>query len=207
MLKIPVCDNKGKEIDEIELDQNIFGVDVNESVLHHAVVAQLAAARAGSASTKTRGEVRGGGIKPWKQKGTGRARAGSIRSPIWKGGGTVFGPSPGKYSIKTPKKVKNLALRSALSSKTNASEIIVLDSIKFKEPKTKKAIEVLKNIKASDKVVIVINDSDKNALMSFRNLSGVKVIFANRINVYDILNNDTIIFSREALEEVMGILS
>jgi large subunit ribosomal protein L4 len=207
MLKIPVHNNKGKEIDEIELDRNIFGVDVNESVLHHAVVSQLAAARAGSASTKTRGEVSGGGIKPWKQKGTGRARAGSIRSPIWKGGGTVFGPSPRKYSIKTPKKVKDLALRSALSSKINAAELIVLDSIKFKEPKTKEAIEVLKNIKASDKVVIVINDSDKNALMSFRNLAGVKVIFANRINVYDILNNDTIIFSREALEKVMGILS
>ncbi|MBI4743422.1 MAG: 50S ribosomal protein L4 [Actinobacteria bacterium] len=206
MLKIPVHDNKGNKIDEIELNANVFTAPINESALHYVVVAQRAAERQGSASTKTRGEVRGGGKKPWKQKGTGRARAGSSRSPIWKGGGTVFGPSPRKYDIKTPKKLKNLALRSALSLKINESELIVLDKIAFEKPKTKEAIEILKNIEANDRVVLVINEDDKNASMSFRNLDGVKVISVNRINVYDILNNDTIVFSREALKKVAGML-
>ncbi|AIS53190.1 50S ribosomal protein L4 [Thermoanaerobacter kivui] len=198
MPKVAVYNIKGEKVGEIELKDSVFGVPVNVPVMHEAVLNYLANQRQGTHSTKTRGEVRGGGRKPWRQKGTGRARQGSIRAPQWIKGGVVFGPKPRDYSYKLPKKVKRLALKSALSSKVRDNEIIVLDEFKLEQPKTKKVVEVLKNFNV-DNALIVIPEGEKNIELSARNIPGVKTLYANSLNTYDILKYDKFIITKDAV--------
>jgi large subunit ribosomal protein L4 len=183
MAKVAVYNMSGQQVGEIELNDAIFGVEVNEHVLHAAVVQYLANQRQGTQSAKTRAEVRGGGRKPWRQKGTGRARQGSIRAPQWTGGGIVFAPKPRDYSFKLNKKVKRLALKSALTSKVQENKFIVLDELKLDTIKTKEMKKVLDNLKLTK--ALIVND-DKNVVLSARNIPTVKTISVNNINVYDI---------------------
>lgn len=206
MKKLPVYSASGKKIDEVELDKEVFEAPINPVVMHDAVKAYLAGNRAGTASTKTRNEVRGGGTKPWRQKGTGRARAGSIRSPLWKGGGVTFGPKPRDYSIALPKKIKKAALKSALASKVKDSQIIVIDKLKFKKPQTKKAQGVLKHLKVKSKATLVLEQMDDAVVKSFRNIPNACVISASQINSYFVLDNDALILTRDALESIVGAL-
>lgn len=205
-MKLPVSDKTGKKIDEVELRPEISEVKINESVVHQVVRAQSAAARAGTASTKTRSEVRGGGRKPWRQKGTGRARAGSIRSPIWTGGGTTFGPTPRDYSFAVPKKVKKLALRSILAMKAKDEKLVVVDNFDLAEPKTKAAGETLKNLGATKKTTLVVSREEGVVVKSARNIEGVRVIYAHNINAFDLLNNDKLVMTRGALGQVQEVL-
>ncbi|MBE3593241.1 MAG: 50S ribosomal protein L4 [Thermoanaerobacter sp.] len=198
MPKVAVYNVKGEQVGEIELKDSVFGVPVNVSVMHEAVLNYLANQRQGTHSTKTRGEVRGGGRKPWRQKGTGRARQGSIRAPQWIKGGIVFGPKPRDYSYKLPKKVKRLALKSALSSKVRDNEIIVLDEFKLDQPKTKKVVELLENFNV-DSALIVVPEGEKNIELSARNIPGVKTLYANYLNTYDILKYDKFIITKDAV--------
>ncbi len=202
MPKVALYDISGKQVGDIDLNENIFGIEVNTHVMYEAVKNYLANQRQGTQSAKTRAEVRGGGRKPWRQKGTGRARQGSIRSPQWKGGGIVFAPKPRDYSYKLPKKIKRLALKSALSSKVNSEEIIVLDQLKMEQPKTKEMVKVLENIKAGKKALIVLPEKDDNTVLSARNIPGVKTASVNTLNVYDILNYDSFIITKEAVNKV-----
>lgn len=202
MPKVKVYDMLGKEVEELELDANIFGIEVNEHVLYEVVKNQLANKRQGTQSTKTRAEVRGGGRKPWRQKGTGRARQGSIRAPHWVGGGVTFGPKPRDYSYKLPKKVRRLGMKSALSSKVENDEIIVLDALKLEEIKTKEIKNVLGNLKAMKKVLIVTEEKDEIILKSARNIEGVSVATVNTLNVYDILNYDSFVITKDAVKKV-----
>ncbi|MGE5593460.1 MAG: 50S ribosomal protein L4 [Betaproteobacteria bacterium] len=203
----PLYNMKGDKIGEYELPDSIFGVPVNEAVLHEAVVMQLASRRRGTAKTKTIGEVSGGGIKPWRQKGTGRARQGSRRSPLWRGGATLFGPMPRDYAYKLPKKVRRLAILSALSSKAQANEIVVLEGLTFQEPKTKEMAAVLKKLDADGKALVVTRESDKNVELSARNLPGVKMLVPSGLNVYDILDHEKLVFTRDAVEAVGEVLA
>lgn len=198
MPKVAVYNVKGEQVGEIELKDSVFGVPVNVPVMYEAVLNYLANQRQGTHSTKTRGEVRGGGRKPWRQKGTGRARQGSIRAPQWIKGGIVFGPKPRDYSYKLPKKVKRLALKSALSSKVRDNEIIVLDEFKLDQPKTKKVVELLKNFNV-DSALIVVPEGEKNVELSARNIPGVKTLYANYLNTYDILKYDKFIITKDAV--------
>lgn len=205
MPKVPLYDMNGAQIGEIELNDSIFGITPNEAVLYDFVKMQLANKRVGTASTKTRSEVSGGGRKPYRQKGTGRARAGSIRSPLWRGGGITFGPRPRDYSYRLPRKVRRLAMKSALSSKVIGENIIVVDALTFEEPRTKMMTEVLQNLKAGKKALVVTADGDLNVTKSARNIPGVKPLRADFINVYDLLHYDTLLITRDAvarLEEV-----
>ena len=207
MPKVAVYNMAGAQVGEIELSDSVFGIEPNEAVVHQVVKAQLANRRVGTASTKTRGMVRGGGKKPWRQKGTGRARAGSRRSPLWRGGGTVFGPHPRDYSIKLPKKVRRLALKSVLSDKVNNGEIVVLEALSFEEPKTKRIIEVLNALNVFGKALVVTADGDINVTKSARNIPGVKPLRADFINVYDLLAYDKLVITKDAVakvEEVYG---
>jgi large subunit ribosomal protein L4 len=206
-MKLIVRDAKGKKVGEIEAKSEVFDSKVNEAVVHQVVRAQLAASRAGTASTKTRAEVRGGGRKPWRQKGTGRARAGSIRSPIWVGGGIVFGPKPRDYSFKVPKKIKRLALRSVLTMKAKKNQILVVKDFGLKEPKTKKALEVLKKLGISGKTTLVLENGQDIIEKSVRNIPGIKVIKVDNINVYDLLDNETLVFTPTALERIEEVLA
>ncbi|MDI6892641.1 MAG: 50S ribosomal protein L4 [Actinomycetota bacterium] len=199
MMEVPVLDAMGRKVGQVKLEPRIFESEVNEAAVHQVVRAQLAASRLGTSSTKTRSEVRGGGAKPWRQKGTGRARAGSIRSPLWRGGGVVFGPTPRDYSFTVPKKVKRLALRSALSMKAKSSELLVVDDFNIKEPKTKLALEVLRNLKVSKKATVVIVEGQENVEKSLRNIPGIKTIYVSEVNPYDVLDNEVLIFTRDAL--------
>ena len=203
----PLYNMKGDKIGEYELPDSIFGVPVNEAVLHEAVVMQLASRRRGTAKTKTIGEVSGGGIKPWRQKGTGRARQGSRRSPLWRGGATLFGPTPRDYAYRLPKKVRRLALLSALSSKAQANEIVVLEGLTFQEPKTKQMAAILKKLVADGKALVVTREPDKNVELSARNLPGVKMLVPSGLNVYDILDHEKLVFTRDAVEAVGEVLS
>lgn len=207
MPELALYNIEGSQVGEIELNRDIFDVEVNEHVVHEAVTAQLAAKRSGTASTKTRGEVRGGGRKPWRQKGTGRARHGSIRSPIWVGGGTTFGPKPRDYSKDIPKKVKKLAVKSALTAKVNEDELIIIDEIEFDIPKTKQMVKVLEALNVSDKKVLILTaDKDENIYKSARNIPGVRVLVASATNVYDILNNEKVIATQDAIKKVEEVL-
>ncbi|KXS45766.1 MULTISPECIES: 50S ribosomal protein L4 [unclassified Candidatus Frackibacter] len=207
MPELALYNREGSQVGEIELNQNIFDVEINEHVVHEAVTAQLAAKRSGTAATKTRGKVSGGGRKPWRQKGTGRARHGSIRSPIWVGGGTTFGPQPRDYSKKLPKKVKKLAVKSALTAKVNEDELIVVDKLDFAQPKTKEMVKVLEALNSSDqKVLIVTSEKDANLYKSARNIPGVNVLIASALNVYDILNCNKLIATKDAIEKVEEVL-
>ncbi|AEF16391.1 MULTISPECIES: 50S ribosomal protein L4 [Thermoanaerobacterium] len=201
MPKVAVYNINAEQIGEIELSDNVFGVEVNVPVMHEAVLNYLANQRQGTHSTKRRGEVRGGGIKPWRQKGTGRARQGSIRAPQWVKGGVVFGPKPRDYSYNIPKKVKRLALKSALSSKVRDNEIIVIDDINIDEPKTKKIAEMLKKFDVKN-ALIVIPDGKENVILSSRNIPNVKAVFANSLNTYDVLKYDRFIITKDAVNKV-----
>ena len=197
---------KGEQVGEVALMDEIFGIEVNESVLHDAVVMQLAGRRQGTHDTKTRGEVRGGGKKPWRQKGTGRARHGTIRSPIWRGGGIVFGPHPRSYKYKLPKKVRRLALKSALSSKVQTGNIMVLDVLSMEMPKTKEMVSILKNLQV-DKALLVTAEKDMNVIKSARNIPGIKPMGATGINVYDLLKHTTLVITKDAVSKVEEVLS
>lgn len=205
MPKVPLYDMSGAQIGEVELNDSIFGIEPNEAVLYDFVKMQMANKRVGTASVKTRAEVSGGGRKPFRQKGTGRARAGSIRSPLWRGGGIVFGPQPRDFSYRLPRKVRRLALKSALSSKFKNDSIIVVDALTFEAPKTKLMVETLQNLKAGKKALVVTADGDQNVAKSARNIPGVKPLRADFVNVYDLLNYDTLLLTKDAvarLEEV-----
>ena len=192
---------EGNNVGEIQLSDDIFAVEINKEVIHQVVVAQLANKRQGTQSAKTRSEVSGGGIKPWRQKGTGRARQGSIRAPQWVHGGIVFAPKPRDYSKAVPKKVKRLALKSALSSKVAEEEIVVLESLKMEQPKTKDMVKILNALKAK-KALIVVPETDENIYKSARNIEGVQVLPVNNLNVYDILRFDNLIVTKEAIAKI-----
>lgn len=207
MPKVAIYNIKGEQVGDLELADGVFGVEVNKAVMHQAVLAYLANQRSGTASTKTRTEVSGGGRKPWRQKGTGRARHGSIRSPIWKGGGVVFGPHPRSYRMEMPKKMKRLAIKSALSSKVKDGELIVLDSLQMDAPKTREMVQILTNLKTGRRVLIVLETPSENVIKSARNIPGVKTVNANQLNVYDILNNDNLVITRDAVAKVEEVFA
>ena len=196
---VDVLSTAGKKSGSVELDDAWFGIEPNVAVMSQVVTAQLAARRAGTQSTKTRSEARGGGAKPWAQKGTGRARAGSSRSPIWRGGGVALGPKPRKYIQKTPKKMVNLALRSALSDRAAEGKVLVVDSWGWDEPKTKDAKAALAALKTEGRVLVVLADGDAVAARSFRNLPEVQLIRARELNAYDVLVNDCVVFTTDTL--------
>ena len=199
MSKDDIKKSDGAKSGTIELDENIFGIEPNVAVMHQVVNAQLAAKRSGTHSTKTRAEVRGGGAKPWKQKGTGRARAGSSRIPHWRGGGIALGPKPRDYSQRTPKKMKRLALRSALSDRAQSNSVYVVDAWDFETPSTKAAKTALEAIGTEGKVLVVTDAQDANTEKSFRNLSNVNVLSSDQLNVFDILVSDSIVFTKDNL--------
>ncbi|HZK42975.1 MAG TPA: 50S ribosomal protein L4 [Syntrophomonadaceae bacterium] len=202
MPKVTLYDMSGAEVGEIELNDAVFGIEPNEVVMADFVKMQLANKRQGTSSTKTRAEVRGGGRKPWRQKGTGRARAGSNRSPIWIGGGITFGPTPRDYSYKLPKKIRRLAMKSALSTKVKENSIIVIDKLKFDEPKTRLMAETLSALNANKKTLLVTIDGDINVVKSARNIPGVKAVRADYINVYDLLKYETLLITEDAVAKV-----
>ena len=204
MANVAVLNMTGAQVGTIELNDAIFGIEVNEHVLHLAVVNYLANQRQGTQSTKTRAEVRGGGRKPYRQKGTGRARQGSIRSPQWVGGGVVFAPKPRDYSFKLNKKVKRLALQSALSTKVAEGKIIVLDELTLSEVKTKEMAKVLENIKCGN-ALIVMDGSNENVMLSARNIPEVKTASVSTINVYDLLKYNTLVVTKEAVEKIQEV--
>ena len=201
MANVSVYNIEGKEVGSIELNDAVFGVEVNEHLVHMAVVNQLANNRQGPQSAKTRSEVSGGGRKPWRQKGTGHARQGSTRSPQWTGGGVVFAPKPRDYSFKMNKKEKRIALLSALSSKVADNKIVVLDAFNLEEVKTKKFAEVMSNLKV-DKALVVIEGENKNVVLSGRNIPTVKVSATNEINTYDVLKYETLVVTKAAVEKL-----
>lgn len=202
MPKVNVYNMLGEQVGEIDLMNEVFGAEVNEHVLYEVVKNQLANKRQGTQSAKTRAEVRGGGRKPWKQKGTGRARQGSIRAPQWTGGGIVFAPKPRDYSYSVPKKVRRLAMKSALSSKVQNGEIIVLDELNLNEPKTKEMVAMLNNLKASRKALIVMNEKNENVMKSASNIPNVETTLVSTLNVYDILKYDSFIITKDAVSKV-----
>ncbi|MBP1907438.1 50S ribosomal protein L4 [Paenibacillus turicensis] len=207
MPKVALFNVSGSQVGEVELNDAVFGIEPNTHVLHDAVLLQRASLRAGTHKVKGRSEVRGGGRKPWKQKGTGRARQGSIRSPQWVGGGTVFGPTPRSYSFKLPKKVRRLAIKSALSAKVIDQDIIVLDALTLNAPKTKEFAAVLNNLKADRKALIVASSYDDNIALSARNIPGVTFVAAEGINVLDVLSHDKLIITKEAVQKVEEVLA
>lgn len=206
MPKIKVVDMSGKELREIEISEVLFASDVNETAVHQAVVNHLANRRQGTQSTKTRSEVRGGGRKPWRQKGTGSARQGSTRSPQWKGGGVVFAPKPRDYSYKLPKSLKKVALYSALTSRFNDGKMIVVDNISFDAPKTSKMIEFFDKLGAR-KPLVVTESVDKNVYLSARNIEKAAVTYADLINVYELLKHDNLVISESALKRVEEVFN
>ena len=207
MPKVAVYDITGQQTGEVELNDNVFGVDVNVPVMHQAVVMQLANQRQGTHATKTRGMVRGGGRKPWKQKGTGRARSGSTRSPIWVGGGTVFGPLPRSHSISMPRKARRLAIKSALSDKLNCGELLILDEILFEQPKTKAVVKMLSDFNAAEQKALIITEGDETVEKSARNIPGVKAIASTGLNVYDLLYHDKVFITKGAVTKIEEVLA
>jgi large subunit ribosomal protein L4 len=204
LASVDVYNTEGVKLEEIELPDSIFGIEVNEQAVHSAVVAYLANQRQGTKSAKTRAEVSGGGRKPWRQKGTGRARQGSIRSPQWTGGGVVFAPKPRDFHVRLNKKLKRLALKSVLSEKVNEKKFIVLDALSLSEIKTKEMQRICNNLKLT-KALIVIKGSDKNVILSARNMPEIKTAAVNTINVYDILNCETFVATKEAIAQMQEV--
>ncbi len=205
MPTVDIYNVDGKVVGNMDLNENVFGVAVRPDVMHEVVVNYLANQRQGTQSTKTRTEVRGGGIKPWRQKGTGRARQGSIRAPQWVGGGVALGPKPRDYRYNVNKKVRQLALKSALSSKVEENELIVLDSFACEEVKTKQVVALLKNLNVNEKALLVLPENDKNIVLSARNIKGVDTTYVGAINTYEVLNHTKCIILKDAvtkLEEV-----
>lgn len=207
MPKVALFSQAGSQVGEIELNDSVFGIEPNNHVMFEAVVMQRASLRQGTHKTKIRSEVAGGGRKPWKQKGTGRARQGSIRSPQWRGGGTVFGPVPRSYNYKLPKKVRRLAIKSALSSKVQSENIFVLESLVLEAPKTKEFKNVLSGLSVNTKALIVTAGLEENVALSARNIPGVTVVTADGINVLDVLNHDKLIMTKAAVEKVEEVLA
>ena len=201
MAKVAVYNMEGKEVDSIELNDSIFGVEINEHLVHMAVLQQLANNRQGTQKAKTRSEVRGGGRKPWRQKGTGHARQGSTRAPQWTGGGVVFAPTPRDYSFKLNKKEKRAALKSALTSRVAENKFVVVDELKLDEIKTKKFAEVLKNLQV-EKALVVLNEMDKNVIASAANIPTVKTAQTNELNVFDVLKYDTVVVTKSAVATI-----
>ena len=201
MANVSVFNMEGKEVGTIELSDAVFGAKINEHLVHMAVVQQLANKRQGTQKAKTRSEVSGGGRKPWRQKGTGHARQGSIRAPQWKGGGVVFAPVPRDYSFKMNKKEKRAALKSVLTDKVQNSNLIVLDELRFDEIKTKNFVRVMNNLKI-DNGLVVIADNDKNVVMSARNLEKLNTTLVNTINVYDIMKAKTVVLTKDAVAKI-----
>ena len=201
MANVAVYNMEGKEVGKLDLNDAVFGVEVNEHLVHMAVLQQLANNRQGTQKAKTRSEVRGGGRKPWRQKGTGHARQGSTRAPQWTGGGVVFAPVPRDYAFKINKKEKRAALKSALTSRVQENKLIVVDELKLDEIKTKKFAEVMKNLNV-DKALVVINDNDQNIVMSAKNIPTVKVAQTNTINVFDILKYSTVVVTKAAVATI-----
>ena len=204
MAKVSVYNMEGKEVETMELDDAVFGVDVNEHLVHMAVVQQLANNRQGTQKAKTRSEVRGGGRKPWRQKGTGNARQGSTRAPQWTGGGVVFAPTPRDYSFKLNKKEKRAALKSALSSRVAENKFVVVDELKFDAIKTKDFAKVMSNL-GVEKALVVINDNDTNVVMSAKNIPTVKTASTSTINVYDILKYNTVVVTKDAVNTIQEV--
>ena len=201
MANVAVYNMEGKEVDKIELNDSIFGVEINEHLVHMAVLQQLANKRQGTQKAKTRSEVRGGGRKPWRQKGTGHARQGSTRSPQWTGGGVVFAPTPRDYSFKLNKKEKRAALKSALTSRVVENKFVVVDELKLDEIKTKKFVEVLKNLNV-EKALVILNDMDEKVIASAANIPTVKTTQTNELNVFDILKYDTVVVTKAAVATI-----
>ena len=201
MANVAVYNMEGKEVDKIELNDSIFGVEINEHLVHMAVLQQLANKRQGTQKAKTRSEVRGGGRKPWRQKGTGHARQGSTRSPQWTGGGVVFAPTPRDYSFKLNKKEKRAALKSALTSRVVENKFVVVDELKLDEIKTKKFVEVLKNLNV-EKALVVLNDMDEKVIASAANIPTVKITQTNELNVFDVLKYDTVVVTKAAVATI-----
>ncbi|MBA7568887.1 50S ribosomal protein L4 [Candidatus Atribacteria bacterium 1244-E10-H5-B2] len=206
MIDLSVHNIKGENIGEVSLRDNIFNTKVNKYLVHQAVKRYLANRRRGTASTKNRSEVRGGGAKPWKQKGTGRARAGTSSSPIWVGGGIVFGPAPRNYSFSLPKKMKVAALKSALSDKLANKEIIIIDKLSLEENKTSKMVEILKNLQAFKKPLIITEKEDNIIALSVRNIKGAQVLPVSKINTYDLISHEKIIITKKALKRIEEVL-
>ena len=206
MLKVKVYNQEGSEVKDLELNEAVFGIEPNKQALFDMVLLQRASLRQGTHKVKNRTEVRGGGKKPWRQKGTGRARQGSIRAPQWRGGGVVFGPTPRSYKFKLNRKVRRLALKSALSTKIIDNEFMALEAIKFDAPKTKEMVKVLANLDAPTKTLIVVDEIDENVARSANNIPGVKLLDARRVNVYDILNSDKLIMTEAAIKSVEEVL-
>lgn len=208
MPKVALFNQDGTEAGDLELNESVFGIEPNNHVIHEVVVMQRAAKRQGTHAVKNRSEVRGGGRKPWRQKGTGRARQGSIRSPQWVGGGVVFGPTTARnYKYKLPKKVRKLALKSALSSKVKTEDLIVLNDLQFEAPKTKDVVAVLNALDVNDKVLIVTSEKNENVVRSANNLQTVKVITVGEINVLDLVAYDKLILTKDAAEKAGEVLA
>ena len=206
MLKVKVYNQEGAEVKDLELNEAVFGIEPNNQAIFDMVLLQRASLRQGTHKVKNRTEVSGGGKKPWRQKGTGRARQGSIRAPQWRGGGVVFGPTPRSYKFKINRKVGRLALRSALSTKIIDNEFMALDTIKFDAPKTKEMVKVLSNLEAPAKTLIVMDEVDETVARSANNIPGVKLLDARRVNVYDVLNSNKLIMTEAAIKSVEEVL-
>ena len=201
MAQVSVYNMEGKEVEKIELNDSVFGVEVNEHLVHMAVVQQLANNRQGTQKAKTRSEVSGGGRKPWRQKGTGHARQGSTRSPQWTGGGVVFAPKPRDYSMKMNKREKQIAMKSALTSKVQDAKLVVVDAFNLDEIKTSKFVQILDNLKAP-KALVVTKDKDEKVVLSARNIPTVKTTMTNSLNVYDILKYDSLVLTKDAVAAI-----
>jgi len=202
MANVSVYNMEGKEVGTMELNDAVFGVEINEHLVHMAVVQQLANNRQGTQKAKTRSEVSGGGRKPWRQKGTGHARQGSTRSPQWTGGGVVFAPTPRDYSFKLNKKEKRAALKSVLTDKVQAGKFVVVEELKFDEIKTKNFVKVLDNLKVNEKSLVILDENDANVVLSARNIPTVKTTLTNTINVYDIANAKTVVLTKDAVKKI-----
>ena len=207
MPKVAVYNSANQQVGDIELNDSVFGVEMNAGLVHQAVVMQLASRRLGTHATKTRGLGRGGGRKPWRQKGTGRARSGSTRSPLWVGGGTVFGPQPRSYAFRMPKKQRRLAIKCALSDKVASGDFIVLDDLQFDAPKTKSVVKMLGDFGVDAKSLIITLDENENVELSSRNIPGVKAINTMGLNVYDILNHTKLFITKAAIEKIEEVLA
>lgn len=207
MPTVQVLNMQGAPVGEMELSDYVFGIKPNAYVLHSATVAQLASRRRGTQSTLLRGEVRGGGRKPWRQKGTGRARAGSSRSPLWRGGGVVFGPKPREYGFSLPKKVRRLALRSALSAKVQVDNLIVLEDLQLPEAKTREMVKVLKALNVGKKALVVTAEPDENVQRATRNIEGVKALTVEGLNVVDLLHHDVLVLTKDAVTKTEEVLA
>lgn len=207
MATIEIKDTKGAKVETTEVDDAVFGIEPHTFAVHQVVRSQMAARRSGTHQTKTRSDVSGGGRKPWRQKGTGRARQGTIRAPQWRGGGVVFGPHPRAYGFKVPNKVVKLAMRSVLSAKTSEGALHVIDGFGLDEPSTKRAAEILRSLGIDGRVTVVVDNEDVNAVLSLRNLPKVRVITVAEANTYDLVDNTAVLFTKPALSWLEGVLA